>query len=73
VDAEEAFEARKRFPVALAPSSPQKPREDDNYVAWLHYVHASDEDGDYAIEVCDSDSEGAFKVWRSPVSEEGKS
>ena len=33
--------------------------EDDSYVAWLHYRNGT-------IDLCDSDSEGAFKVWRRP-------
>lgn len=32
---------------------------DDNYVAWLRYVNGT-------IKTCDSDSKGAFKVWRRP-------
>lgn len=32
---------------------------EDNYVAWLRYVNGT-------IRVCDSDSPGAFKVYRHP-------
>lgn len=38
---------------------------DDNYVAWLRYRHVHESAS--SIHVCDSDSEGAFKVYRHPV------
>ena len=38
--------------------------ERDNYVAWLRYRHGYNDN--VQIEVCDSDSEGAFKVYRHP-------
>lgn len=33
---------------------------EDDYVAWVRYI-------DNSIQTCDSDAEGAFKVYRHPV------
>lgn len=50
------------------PTSPAseegKPVEPDNYVAWLRYNFH--EGNTTTIRVCDSDAEGAFKVYRRP-------
>lgn len=36
---------------------------EQNYVAWCRYVHRGD-DTPTIIELCDSDDDGAFKVYR---------
>jgi hypothetical protein len=42
--------------------------EDDNYVAYLRFGHRNDNPDIAVLRVCDSDAQGAFKVYRRPAS-----
>jgi hypothetical protein len=39
---------------------------DDDYVAWMRFAHRTDNQQPY-LQICDSDAEGAFKVYRHPL------
>lgn len=51
----------KSYEIVGHDSAPSSHNNDD-YVAWLRYKHHPN--GDTSIHVCDSDAEGAFKVYR---------
>lgn len=60
-----AIERLGRFDSFTLARADSDASPDDDYIAWCTYSHH--EDGTTTISTCDSDTKGAFKVYRGPT------